>query len=148
MTGPRDERGESLLELMIAVALMGIAVVAIMAGLTTSIMVSDIHRKQAVAAATVRSYAEAVENYVAGSGYQACASASSYAPSTVGLLVPAGYAASASAASSWSGSTWVACSGDTGLQKITLTVSNGTRASEQLDVILRKPCRMADGTCS
>ncbi|TCC60340.1 type II secretion system protein [Kribbella pittospori] len=143
-----SERGESLLEIMIAVAIMGIAVVAIMAGLTTSIMMSDIHRKQTVAAATVRTYAEAVESYVAGSGYTPCAGASAYSPAAIGLAVPAGYVATATAAQSWSGSSWGACGADNGLQKVTLTVSNGTRATERLDVILRKPCRAADGVCA
>ena len=44
-----DERGETLVEMLLAVAIMGIAAVALMAGLTTSVLMSDIHRKQATA---------------------------------------------------------------------------------------------------
>jgi len=148
------ERGESLLELLIAVAIMGIAVVAIMAGLTTSILMSDIHRKQTAAAAGVRTYGEALENYIAGSGYTTCAGASTgtsgpYAASTVGYSVPSGYSVTATAALSWTGSAWGTCSTDSGLQKVTLrVVSSDSRASETLDVILRKPCRSTDGVCS
>lgn len=150
---PIDERGESLLELLIAVVIMGLAVVAIMAGITTSVLMSDIHRKQATAGAAVHTYSEAIENYVAGTGYTACAGASDdltgpYRPSAVGFTVPSGYSVTVSAATSWTGSGWAACSSDTGYQKVTVRVLGGTRATEKIDVILRKPCRTSDGLCS
>ena len=58
--GPTDT-GETLVELIIAVAIMGIAVVAIVGGMATFILMSDVHRKQASAGANVRNYAEAVK---------------------------------------------------------------------------------------
>jgi type II secretory pathway pseudopilin PulG len=140
-----DERGESLLELLIAVVIMGIAVVAIMAGITTSVLMSDIHRKQATAGAAVRTYGEAIENYVADVGYTNCAAASSdtlgpYAATAVGFIVPVGYRVTASAATSWNGSSWVTCTGIDSVQKVTVRVASAdSRATEKLDVILRKP---------
>jgi type II secretory pathway pseudopilin PulG len=74
-----DERGESLLEVLIAVAIMGVAVVAIMAGLTTSVLMSDIHRKQSTAGAYVRDFAEATENSVAAGNYLGCSNSAGYA---------------------------------------------------------------------
>jgi type II secretory pathway pseudopilin PulG len=146
---PANDQGETLIELIIAIAIMGIAVVAIVSGIATSILMSDVHRKQATAGAYVRDYAEKVESYVAGTGYTPCASASTYTPSTVGFAVPSGgYSATASAAQSWNGSAWVACSADNGYQKVMLTVSNGGRASESLNVILRRPCRVSDWASS
>ena len=95
------ERGESLLELLIGLAIISIAVVAVIGGLLASVSVSDVHRKQSTAGAAVRDYAETVEKYVAGSGYTACAAPSSYAPGTVGFSAPSGYAASAVTVRYW-----------------------------------------------
>jgi type II secretory pathway pseudopilin PulG len=63
-----DDRGETLIELIVALAIMGITVVAIVSGIATGIVMSDIHRKQATAGAVVRQYAEAIENDVAAGG--------------------------------------------------------------------------------
>ncbi|MBV9822901.1 MAG: prepilin-type N-terminal cleavage/methylation domain-containing protein [Actinobacteria bacterium] len=140
--GDASDRGETLLELLIALAILAIAVVAVVGGLLASILASDIHRKQSTAGAAVRDYGETVEKYVAGTGYAACASPSSYAPATVGFSAPSGYAASALMVRYWSGSAWsTSCGTDTGLQQLTLQVaSSDTRAAEQLVVVLRKPC--------
>jgi type II secretory pathway pseudopilin PulG len=145
-----NDQGETLIELIIAVAIMGIAMVSIVSGIGTSILMSDVHRKQATAGAYVRDYAEKVETYVAGAGYTPCAPASTYTPSTVGFALPSGgYSAAASAALSWNGSAWVACSADNGYQKVTLIISNNDgRASESLDVVLRRPCRTSDWASS
>jgi type II secretory pathway pseudopilin PulG len=142
------DSGETLLELLIGLAIMSIAVVAVMGGLLTSITVSDIHRKQSTAGAAVRDYAENVEKYVAGTGYTACAAPSAYAPGTVGFSAPAGYAASAVTVRYWSGTAWTTgpCT-DLGLQELTVQVaSSDTRASERLVLVLRKPCGLGS-TC-
>ena len=69
----RRDAGESLIELLIAVAIMGIAVVAVVGLITTGIVMSDIHHKQAIAGAYVRDYAEYVENFVAVGNFDATA---------------------------------------------------------------------------
>jgi type II secretory pathway pseudopilin PulG len=137
------ERGESLLELIIAVAIMGIAVVAIVSGLATSIIVSDVHRKQATAGEYVRSFAESIETAVAGSptGYSATCSPS-YGS---GFSVPSGFNAQVATVTYWTGSAFSATcpATDSGMQKVSLKVSSTDgRASEKLDVIIRKPCRL------
>lgn len=142
------ERGETLLELLVAITILGIAVSAIIGGVVDSILVTDIHRKQTTAGLFARDYAEAIENNVDGSGYVACAAAGAYSPATVGFTVPAGFTATVGAALSWNGSTWVNCTSDTGAQKVTVQVaSTDTRAVESIDVVLRKPCRPTDGAC-
>ena len=142
------DRGETLLELLIALTIMSIAVVAIVGGLLAGVAVSDIHRKQSTAGAAVRDYAENVEKFVAGAGYTSCAAPSAYSPGAVGFTAPSGYAASAVAVRYWSGTAWVAspCT-DVGLQELTVQVaSTDTRAAERLVVMLRKPCGLGS-TC-
>lgn len=144
-----DEKGESLLELLIAVAIMGIAVVAIMAGLVTSVLISDVHRKQATAGTAVRDYAEAMQSAVAGGSYGDCGTTSWY-QSHAGFTAPTGYNATVVAGSMrfWTGSTWTtSCSTDSGLQQLTVQVaSTDGRATERVVVVLRKPCGLGT-TC-
>jgi Tfp pilus assembly protein PilV len=139
----RDDRGESLLELLIAVAIMGVAVTAIIGGIGVSVMMSDIHRKQATAGTAVRDYGEAI---MAG-GYVSCATTASY-PAAAGSI-PAGYAASVTSLKYWTGTTWASsCAPDKGLQQLTLQVASGDgRASESLVVVVRKPCGLKDALC-
>jgi prepilin-type N-terminal cleavage/methylation domain-containing protein len=145
-----DERGETLVEMLLAVAIMGIAAVALMAGLTTSVLMSDIHRKQATAGTTVRDYAEALQKYVAEGHYvDGCGSPAPYA---LGAFAdPAGFQHSVVAGSIryWNGTAWQSsCTTDKGLQKLTVKVASADgRASEQLVVVLRKPCGLGDDLC-
>jgi type II secretory pathway pseudopilin PulG len=84
-TRPRpgsSDTGETLIELIIAVAIMGITVVALVGGTATFILMSDVHRKQATAGSYVRSYAEAVQAYVAAGNFDATTSPN-YDASTV-----------------------------------------------------------------
>ncbi|MEU0093491.1 type II secretion system protein [Kribbella sp. NPDC006257] len=145
----RGDRGESLLELVVAITLMGVAIVAVMSGLTTTLLMSDIQRKQATAGVVVRDYAEALQQYVAAGHYVSCAS--SY--SVPGFVAPEGFAAKVVAGSVqyWSlGALWLPlCLPDRGLQRVRISVaSNDGRASEYLDVVLRRPCGVEDPPCS
>jgi type II secretory pathway pseudopilin PulG len=145
----RGERGESLLELVVAIALMGVAIVAVMSALTTTVLLSDVQRKQATAGVVVRDYAEALQQYVAAGHYVGCAS--SY--SVPGFVVPEGFAAKVVAGSVqyWSiGAAWLPlCLLDSGLQRVRVSVaSTDGRASEFVYVVLRRPCGVEDPPCS
>jgi len=140
-SGWADDRGESLVEILVALVILGIAGVAILAGLEMSVKTSDIHRKEATGGAYVRSFAEAIQNYVDTSGgYKSCASAAASYNGVAVPDLPAGYTKNVTAVQSWNGSTWGACTGD-GVQQLKLTVSSSDhRAAESLTVILRQPC--------
>jgi len=137
-----------LVEVLAAVVILGIAGVAVMAGLMMSVKASDIHRKETTSSAYVRNFAEAIENYVAAGHYAPCAAADAYkvGPVTSQLpSLPLGYTATQGAAASI-GPTGVsgACpsaSADTGVQEVILEVTSGDgRADERLAVMLREPC--------
>ncbi|GAA1770897.1 type II secretion system protein [Luedemannella helvata] len=144
----RDDRGDTLIELLITVIIMGIAVAVLIGGIATSIRITDIHRKQAVAGAAVRDLAEAIESRVAASptGYVDCAGPDAYRAS---YTPPAGYAHTL-AVTYWDGSAFTStCGGtDRALQRLRLTVSSQDgRASESLDLVIRRPCRPTDPAC-
>src|SRR4051812_50183943 len=72
------ERGDTLLELIIAIAILGVCVVAIGAGITLSVKTSSIHKDQATAQAFLHNYAETIQ-----SSYTACTGGS--APNYVSI---------------------------------------------------------------
>lgn len=141
----RDEAGETLVELIVAIAILGIAGVAILAGVMLSVKSSDMHRKQATGGAYVRSFAEAIQNSIdSAGGYKSCGAAqASYGGVSVPDL-PSGYSTEVKAIQSWTGSGWGACNAG-GIQRVDLVVRSndtdpGRRAEETLTVVLRKPC--------
>jgi type II secretory pathway pseudopilin PulG len=138
------ERGETLVELLLAIVILGLAGLAVLGGMGTSIIVSDVHRKETVSGAAVRAYAEQLQTKVAGSAYVNCATPSSYANGTIGYTPPAGYVASATRVTYWSvaGKTFQsACGTDSGVQAVTLQVSDTppSRGTVSLTVVIRKP---------
>lgn len=139
-----DERGETLVELMVAVAILGIAAVAILSGLILSVKASTVGSNQATGGTYVRSFAEAIQNHVDANGYANCANATStYQGVTVTNLPTAGFTKTVVSVQSWSGSAWGACT-NLGVQRLNLKVTTpgdaSHRAEETLTVILRQPC--------
>jgi hypothetical protein len=170
----RNQRGETLLELLMAVSILGTGVVALVGGIGTSIVMSDVHRKEATSDTVVRSYAESIESAVALPGdlsaYTDCARPDTYARPP-GFVVPSGYTASVTAVRYWTGTAFApvgtVCSVgtggqtlansaavrrkgvvDSGVQMLTLHVaSTDLRASETLELVVRKPCDNASTSC-
>lgn len=145
----RDDRGETLIELIVSVAILGVAGVAILTGLMVSVRSSVQHRNEATGGAYVRSFAEAIQNHVDSSGYTTCgAAAAAYAGVTVPGL-PASYGRTVTAVQSWNGTAWGPCTTD-GIQrldlKVTTTGDATHRAEETLTVVLRRPCNGSAAT--
>lgn len=133
-----SDRGETLVEVLVTVVILGLAGVAVMAGLATSVEASDIHRQATTSGSYVKNYAEAIQSYV--QGHQSAFNCSpDYSAATVGF-VASGYMPTF---------TWIAvdgtgaattCTSNTA-QMVTLkVVSTGGRGTEQLSFVLRKPC--------
>lgn len=89
-----DDAGESLIEVLIAIMIMGLAFTAALGGMRLGLMGSDVHRSQATAETVLLS---AVEKVKAQSGYQLCA-----LPTNATYV---GDARSAASAAGWSPST-------------------------------------------
>lgn len=60
----KDDAGESLVEIVMSLVLLGTVVAALMAGLATAARVSLMHRNNVTADTVMRSYAEQVKNAV------------------------------------------------------------------------------------
>jgi prepilin-type N-terminal cleavage/methylation domain-containing protein len=143
----RNDRGETLVELVVAIAILGVAGVAILAGLQMSVRASDQHRRHAESGSHVRSFAEAIQQSVdTNAGFKTCGNAGSYASLTVPGL-PSGYTPTVASVRKWNGSAWVACTGNDdahGTQQLELRVTSlgdaGHRVVETLAVVVRKPC--------
>jgi prepilin-type N-terminal cleavage/methylation domain-containing protein len=139
------DRGESLLELVIAIAILGVCVVAIGTGMALSVKISDIHRGQAIAQQYLHDDAELLENT---NSYVACtASTSPNYPALVTLPAPPDggpWTVTQSDLKFWNGTRFVAgcpAAGDPGLQQVTLAIkrTNGpvNDVNESLVLVIR-----------
>jgi type II secretory pathway pseudopilin PulG len=143
---PRGQRGDTLLELIVAVAILGTAFTGILAGIGTTFIATDSHRQEATAEAAVRSYAERMTDPFSAP-YIDCATTASYSSPT-GFSVPAaGWSASVTTLLKWQGDTpptfAASCPApDKGLQQLTLTVKSPAgnhQATETIVIVKRKP---------
>lgn len=89
----RSEAGTTLIELLVAVAIMGIAFVTIIGGIGAAIIGADAQKQHAGAGVVLRTAAEAAT-------YQPCATAATY-DTTVLPTPPPGFAVSVSQVSQW-----------------------------------------------
>jgi hypothetical protein len=141
------ELGETLVELLVTVAIMGTAFVGVLAGIGTTFMATDSHRQDATAEAVLRSYAERMKDPT-GMVYVNCATSATYGTPN-GFSVPAaGWTATVTTLLYWQGDTAPAtftsavCSTDKGLQQLTLTVKSPTgahQATATVVIVKRKP---------
>lgn len=142
-----SDDGFSLPEILITIAIVGIAFAAILGGMVTSIVVSDLHRKQATADALARSAAEAVKDHAVA--YVDCAGPDAYRDALP--AAPAGYSVQIQQIRYWNGPTPTAgapyspvfqtsCpSPDQGMQLIAIVASSRDgRATETVEVVKRR----------
>lgn len=130
-----DEAGTTLVETLVAVSILGILFTAVLGGMRTSVLASDVNRKQAAGTTHLRSLAEAVKR----DAYVACAA--SYAGA--GFTLPAGFTQDPVVVAYWNAGTSnfdPTCGTDSGLQRVTLGIrSNDSRVSETIQLAKRIP---------
>lgn len=150
----RDERGETLIEIILAISVLSIIAIAAFSGLTTATTVSAAQRTSARNETILRSAAEQLQNpalaYVPRAG---CSGAGTYSlpslPST-----PSGYVVSIATVTFWTGASTTpsatagvqfdstcpaSATADKGLQQVTLQVTTPQGTTDRLDVVKRRP---------
>jgi len=167
------DRGETLVELLVAITILGMTVLAAIGGLTTSIMASDRHQKHAMAGVQVRAFAEAIQGFVVhNSGYLECApvAPNGTVPHYQIYTPPSGFAAVVTGIAYWNpagpftpaplptagpspppttaGSFSGTCQNG-GVQRLSLQVTvNGSTVTEQMDIYIRRPCLPGTPLCA
>jgi type II secretory pathway pseudopilin PulG len=125
----RRDAGETLIEVLITMIIVGVAISALVAGIATSVLATSRHRDHATANALLRSYAEAVKEN-ARTGYIPCAS--SYDNLDGRYAQPAG----------WDEPTneviWEGGCTDNGLQHVRVSVMTPKGVEQSLDLWIRR----------
>lgn len=147
------ERGDTYIELLMAMVIIAFAAVAILGALTTSLAESAQHRSLAVDETLVKSYLETAKNVIelqSSPKFAPCAPNTTYDPMVMSAFgssnVPQGYSIKITQVQYWNGSGFGPMSGcqptnfpNAGIQQITATASN-SQSAMSLTTIVRDPC--------
>ena len=145
--GRRSDAGESLVELLVTIAILGTSVVGVMGAVATAVGASTLDRRQVQAQALLRTWGENVAA-VDDAGYGDCRPASGVAATTPAPSpLPAGFTASVTSVTYWDGTAFAAgcmTGSDPGLRLVTLRLTADSLLypgfTQNLDVVVRKPC--------
>jgi len=140
------EAGETLVETLITVVLLGLLATGIVGAFASVITVSNFDAETAGAEAVVRTYAQAWQRRA----YVDCTAGSSanpYSGKPPGYSPPAGYTAAVSAVRFWDGTssspaafvTTCAAGGDAGLQELVVSVTPTDAPATTLTIDKRAP---------
>jgi type II secretory pathway pseudopilin PulG len=134
------DRGDTLIEVLIAVAVVAATAAALIGAVLTSITASSEHRSLAVDNAVLSSYVETVENAVQRQASPmfttACGSTYSVAPESL----PAGYNVGITSIKYWNGAGFDStCPASNNVQLITATVTSPTQVSSSVSFVVRNP---------
>jgi type II secretory pathway pseudopilin PulG len=119
----RDEQGMSLVEICLALVVLGLVVSSLLAALATSSTASSQHRDLVSADAALRNYAEATKLAVR----QACDDNATYTPPTTEAAFPV------------TGADGTCPPKSGALTPVTLTVTLPNGAPQTMDIIVRSP---------
>jgi len=146
--GRRDEHGETLIELLMTIAIIGIAAAALLGALITSVSSSGEHRTLTQEEAGLKSYADLAKQAIelstgpaAPPAYTPCANPAAYS-SIVTQTPPPGIVITISGITYWNGHSFgSSCDQETpaDLQQITLLATAQHGASQTLSFVVRNP---------
>lgn len=129
----RDESGETLAEVLSTIVIIGLAIAALLAGLSTTILSTSRHRDLATADTLIRGYAEALKQ-ASHAGY--INSASTYNITSTAYTLPSGWAAPANQVLYPDPNP---CPGtDPGTQQVRVTVTTPRNVTQSLDIWVRR----------
>ncbi len=140
-----DEDGVTLIELIMAVAIMAIAFVAILSAMATGIIVADIHKRQSTAETVLGGWAETLKS----ADYVPCPGNEYDYATVMGAAPPTGYTAQPPVVAWWDGtssdpSVYVdpkppagTCGSDTGLEQVTLTITSARGVTKTTSILKR-----------
>lgn len=139
-----SDSGDTLLEVVISTAIVGIAAVALIGALLTSITASSEHRSLTVDNTALKSYANAAVQQIqrqASANWTSCASTYTVTPPA---NMPSDYTVSLSSARYWTASgnsgSWSGnCPGAAAPQLFTVTVTSPTQVATSISFVIRKP---------
>lgn len=138
------QSGMTMVEILVAVSILGIAVVGIVSSLSTASLASDYHRKQATGDTVMKSFAEVLQQRAQSFAYANCTTVAHYNAVPLSWTPEPGYTATVTGVQYGHGpSPWTfngTCTSDEGLQKLSLRVTSGDgRDTETLDILVRRP---------
>jgi type II secretory pathway pseudopilin PulG len=146
----RSEAGDTLIEVLLAIVILGLASVALMLAFTTDISSSGEHRSLTTVDILLKSYTESAISQIE-QNYQSCATASTYSSTgadPVSFTMPSGDSAytvgidTAVPVAYWNGSTFssTGCSaGSTASQEITAMASGPYSTTDTLTFVVNDP---------
>lgn len=137
--------GETLIELLVTIVVMGIAAAALVGGLLVAVNASLLHKQQVQAERLLRAWAEQAAA-VTDAEYPSCSNAGWY--SSKAPAAPSGWSFGVTSIRVWDAASgaFVPCGSatDVGIQRARLTVtapgSGLAGISRALDVSIRRPC--------
>lgn len=135
-----DDAGDTLVEVLLALAIVAVSAVALIGSVLTGISASSEHRTLADSDTYLRSYADAAAQQIQRQNnplWHGCAS--SYAV-TAPSDIPASFTIGISTIQYWNGGSWSStCAASSAPQLITIAVTSPSQLSQSLSFVVRSP---------